>query len=133
MQMRSKSSLLVITIALLATNCSARAAEKVVVPKHAMAIYAPAPKYPLFALMRHEEGSGTFVFRVDIKSGLVKAVIVARSTGHADLDAAAMKAFKRWKFEPGAVPSIKQIDAHSKDPLASRDGLVKAPISFTIR
>ena len=109
------------------------AAESVAVPKTAMAIYSPKPKYPLFALMRHEEGAGVFVFRVDIKSGRVKQVIAARSTGHKDLDAAALKAFNEWKFQPGAVPSIKQIFPTSADPLASKDGLVKVPIDFKIR
>ena len=131
--MRLQSIGFAITIALLANNYPARAAGNVVVPKHALAIYAPAPKYPLFAEMRHEEGGGIFVFRVDIKSGRVKAVIIAQSTGHADLDAAAVKAFKRWKFQPGVTPSIKQIRPDSKDPLASQDGLVKLPITFTIR
>jgi TonB family protein len=124
---------LIVAMALFAINYPAGAAERVVLPKTAMAIYAPAPKYPLFALLRHEEGGGIFVFRVDIKSGRVKAVVVAQSTGHADLDSAAVKAFKRWKFQPGATPSIRQIRPNSKDPLASQDGLVKVPITFTIR
>lgn len=83
--------------------------------------------------MRHEEGAGVFVFRVEIKTGRVKKVIVARCTGHIDLDAAALKAFQQWKFQPGAVASIKEIFPKSEDPLASEDGLVKVPIDFTIR
>src|ERR1700719_5030514 len=131
--MRLQSVWFTITIALLANNYPAQAAGDVVIPKYTRAIYAPAPKYPLFAVMRHEEGGGIFVFRVDIESGRVKAVIIAQSTGHPDLDAAAVKAFRRWKFQPGATPSIKQIRPDSKDPLASQDGLVKVPITFTIQ
>jgi TonB family protein len=123
----------IISIVLLAVSSQAVAAESVAVPKTAQAVYAPKPKYPVFALMRHEEGAGIFVFRVEIKSGLVKKVIVARSTGHKDLDAAALKAFNEWKFQPGAVASIKHIFPKSEDPLASTDGLVKVPIDFTIR
>jgi TonB family protein len=120
-------------IVLLFSSSAAGATERVAVHRTAMAIYAPEPKYPLFAVIRHEQGGGIFVFRVDIKSGRVKQVIVAQSTGHADLDAAAMKAFRRWKFVPGAVPSIKQIRPDSKDPLATQDGLVKIPVTFTVR
>ena len=122
-----------VLIVLLGSRLPSHAAEKVAVPKTAMAIYSPKPKYPLFALMRHEEGAGIFVFRVDIKSGRVKKVVVARSTGHKDLDAAALKIFKEWKFQPEAVPSIKQIFPKSTDPHALQDGLVKVPIDFTIR
>jgi len=129
----TKICLATIAIIVVAISSPAIAAESVAVPKTALAVYAPKPKYPLFALMRHEEGAGIFVFRVEINSGRVKKVIVARSTGHKDLDAAALKAFKEWKFQPGAVASIKQIFPKSEDPLASEDGLVKLPIDFKIR
>ena len=121
------------SLATLMVSSTTIAGERVAVQKTALAIYAPAPRYPLFALIRHEEGGGIFLFRVDIKSGRVKNVVVAQTTGHADLDAAATKAFKRWKFKPGATPSIQQINPDSKDPLASQDGLVKIPVTFTIR
>ena len=130
--MRFKSCLLLLTIALLAINFPAHAAEKIVIPKQAVAIYTPDPKYPFFALMRREEGSGIFVFRVDIKSGRVKQVVVAQSTGHQDLDSAAVKAFKQWRFKPGVLPPIKKILPQSKDPLASKDSLAKIPVTFTI-
>jgi TonB family protein len=112
---------------------SASAAERVAVSKTAMAIYAPAPKYPFLALIAHEEGVGMFVFRVEIKSGRVKNVIVAKSTGYKDLDGATVKALKQWKFKPEEVRSIKQIFPNSTDPLASEDGLVKVPVTFSIR
>src|SRR5437762_1043649 len=115
--------LLIIAAALMATNSSVIAAEKVSIPKTAVAIYTPMPKYPLRAGLRREEGRGLFLFRINVKSGLVKEVIVVTSTGHADLDAAAVIALKQWKFKPGASPSIKQVNPHSKDPLAAEDGL----------
>jgi TonB family protein len=121
----------ILAIALFAVSASA--AERVAVSKTAMAIYAPAPKYPFLALIAHEEGVGIFVFRVDIKSGRVKNVIVAKSTGYKDLDAATVKALKQWKFKPEEVRSIKQIFPNSTDPLASEDGLVKVPVTFSIR
>lgn len=47
---------------------------------------------------------GTAVLIVDIESGLVKDAVMARSTGHAILDNAAVSAFRRWRFKPGAAP-----------------------------
>jgi TonB family protein len=127
-------SRLSITIAFVAlTDRSLVAAEQVSIPKTAQAIYAAKPKYPLFALLRQEEGGGIFVLRVNVKSGRVKQIIVAQSTGHKDLDAAAVKSLKQWRFKPGATPSIKRIEPYSKDPLAAEDGLVKCPVTFTIR
>ena len=128
--MSSKSrAILAITL----FGVSASAAEHVAVSKTAMAIYAPAPKYPFLALIAHEEGAGMFVFRVDIKSGRVKNVIVAKSTGYKSLDGATVKAFKQWKFKPEGMRSIRQIFPNSTDPLASEDGLVKVPVTFSIR
>jgi periplasmic protein TonB len=112
---------------------SASAAEHVAVLNSAPAIYAPAPKYPFLALIAHQEGAGMFVFRVDIKSGRVKNVIVAKSTGYKNLDGATVKALKQWKFKPEGVRSIRQIFPNSTDPLASEDGLVKVPVTFSIR
>ena len=47
---------------------------------------------------------GTAILIVDIESGLVKDAVMARSTGHAILDNAAVSAFRRWRFKPGAAP-----------------------------
>ena len=49
-----------------------------------------------------------FVMRIQIKSGRVKEVYVARSTGHSDLDAATVQALKQWRFKPDALPPIKK-------------------------
>jgi TonB family protein len=124
-----------LAIALLALGFTtpAYAAEKIVVPKQAVAIDNPQPKYPLLASMRGEQGTGFFVMRIDISSGRVKEVYIVRSTGHGDLDSAAVKALKRWRFKPGALPPITKIMPGSKDPLAAKDSLVKLPITFELR
>jgi TonB family protein len=89
------------------------------------------PEYPLEARQRHATGAGIFVLRVQVKSGRVKEVEVARSTGHAILDAAAVKALKKWRFKPGApLGLIKDILPDRKDPFAAEDSLIKAPVSF---
>ena len=124
-----------LAIALLAVVfvLSAEAAEKVVVPKQAVAIVNPYPLYPFFALMRGAQGTGIFVTRIEIKNGRVKEVYIARSTGHRDLDRATIKALKQWRFKPGALPPITKILPHAKDPLAAEDSLVKVPVTFEIR
>jgi TonB family protein len=120
-------------LSLFASHTTVRAAERVDIPKPAVAIYAPKPTYPLFALLRQEKGGGIFVFRVDIKSGRVKQIIIAQSTGHKDLDAAAVKAFQQWKFQPGVLEPVKKLPPWIRDPSAQKDALVKAPVTFTIR
>ena len=108
------------------------AAGTVAAPKTSLAVYSPKPKYPLFAGLRGAHGSGIFVLRIQIKSGRVKQVDVARSTGHKDLDAAAVAALKRWRFKSGTLLPIKKIDPDRKDPFEMEDSLVKVPVSFDL-
>jgi TonB family protein len=96
------------------------------------AIYMPAPDYPLSARQRHSTGAGIFVLRVQIKTGRVKAVEVARTTGDPVLDAAATKTLKRWLFKPSALPRIKDFWPEAKDPFATEDSLLKIPIRFVL-
>jgi TonB family protein len=117
----------------LATGQALPAAESVAIPKTALAIYAPQPRYPFFALLRHEEGSGIFVFRVDIKTGRVKQIMIAQSTQHKDLDAATVKVLKEWRFTPGALKPVAKVPSFIKDPSAKEDAFVKLPVTFTIR
>ena len=71
------------------------------------------------------------MLRVQISTGRVKEVVVARSTGHSILDAAAARALIQWRFKPGVLPSIKEILPKLRDPLATADSLIKIPVSFT--
>jgi TonB family protein len=128
--------LLIATVLLAASVYRVEAAPRVAVSKHvsvASAIYTPRPNYPMGALARYEQGSGWFVMRVQIKSGRVKEVEVARSTGHSDLDASTVDALKRWRFKPNALSSIKKILPHRNDPFATEDALVKVPVSFELQ
>jgi len=120
-------------LALIAIAASAGGAERVVLPKQALAIYTPKPTYPFLALVKHEEGKGLFVLRINIKSGRVKEVIVARTTGHTRLDKAASEALRQWKFQPDVLAPITKILPNAKDPRAAEDSLAKVPITFEIR
>ena len=121
-----------IIIVVLAKSSSSLAAERVVVAPDAQqwVIHMVLPRYPTAARQRHATGAGIFVMRVQIKTGLVKSVDVARTTGDADLDAAAVAALRQWRFKPGVLPSIKQILPHWKDRFETEDSLIKAPVRF---
>ena len=89
-------------------------------------IHAPKPNYPVRA-----QGEGIFVLRVNIKTGLVKEVIAARSTGNQILDGAAAIALRQWRFKPGALPYLKLTLPPQYPPLTKEETIVKVPINFT--
>jgi hypothetical protein len=76
------------------------------------AIYTPAPQYPVEAAARHIRGSGIFIIRVHVKTGLVVSAWASQSIGSPLLDSAA--------FRSGA-----------SSPACSRR-LVSSLLSFTI-
>jgi TonB family protein len=56
--------------------------------------------YPSLARIQHRGGKGWF--RLELRSnGSVATVRVMQTTGHADLDEAAIVSFSRWRFRPG--------------------------------
>lgn len=74
----------------------------------AVAISAPRPEYPYEARSRHITGSGVCVVSVDVASGSVTDASMAQSIGNPILDNAAVSAFRRWKFKPGAcAPKVR--------------------------
>jgi TonB family protein len=98
----------------------------------ALAINTPRPEYPYEARSRHYTGSGVFICRIDIKSGRVKKVLMAKSTGHTMLDVEAMRALQRWQFMPGKLRPIREIMPNLKDPFRDQDSLAKVPVSFAM-
>jgi len=68
-------------------------------------IYSPMPLYPRIAWVRNE-GSGLFLLSLR-PNGTVSAVAVERSTEYRELDAAAIKALKQWRFQ--AEASVTQV------------------------
>ena len=77
-------------------------------------------------------GDGLFLMRVQIRTGLVKDVRIAHSTGWSILDAAAIRALKQWRFRPGpaGLKPIKEQLPKLKDPYAAEDSFVKLPVHF---
>jgi protein TonB len=61
-----------------------------------------SPVYPMLARRRGLEGAGIVRLRISARGDVIEATI-ARSSGHALLDDAAVEAFATWKFEPRRV------------------------------
>lgn len=95
-----------------------------------LVIFAPRPAYPESARTRGIQGSGSFKLIVRVKTGRIQRIVVFRSTGSPTLDAAAIKAFRQWRFKPRVLPSMRQLYPPTKEPAADEDACVLVPISF---
>lgn len=61
----------------------------------------PPPKYPSLAARNHEEGTVTVEIMVDA-SGAITSAKIQKTSGHSELDEAAVDVVKnRWRFPPG--------------------------------
>jgi TonB family protein len=70
------------------------------------AVSAPRPEYPYEARRQKITGEGIAILNVDPVSGGVTGVTMAKTTGSAFLDNAAIAGFKRWRFKPGTVSNV---------------------------
>jgi protein TonB len=94
--------------------------EKVTEPRgYAGYLSNPAPEYPVAAQKRGLEGQVLLKVHV-LPSGKPDDVTVARSSGHAVLDDAALKAVMRWVFEP------------ARRGQTAIEGWVQVPLNFRI-
>ena len=73
----------------------------------ALATYAPAPGYPSKLRLDGISGSGVCVVSVDSGSGRVIEASMAQSTGNPQLDKAALRTFRKWRFKPGTVSTVR--------------------------
>jgi protein TonB len=71
----------------------------VVPPRPASGASNPPPEYPPASRLRGEQGRVTLLVQVD-PLGEVRDLSVLGSSGHAALDGAALRAVRRWRFEP---------------------------------
>ena len=79
----------------------------------------PLPRYPTVARRRGIEGTVTLEVRVN-GAGLPEQVVLARSSGSALLDEAALEAVRRWRFRPAR---------RAGEPV---HGVVTVPITFRL-
>lgn len=61
------------------------------------ALHSPAPEYPEEARWEKRTGQATLGFRVE-EDGSVAEIRMLHSSGHTDLDAAAMESLRHWRF-----------------------------------
>jgi TonB family protein len=71
------------------------------------AIYAPIPRYPYEARVKHMQGSGLALLTVDRRTGYVTSARMLESTQHQILDDEAVKAFRAWRFKPETVSVVR--------------------------
>jgi TonB family protein len=71
------------------------------------ALTAPRLEYPYEARRQKITGSGVAALTVDPVSGSVTGVVMEASTGSPVLDNAAVTGFRRWRFKPGTVSSVR--------------------------
>jgi protein TonB len=72
-----------------------------------LALNAPRPEYPYEARRQKITGDGVVIMTVDPGTGSVITVSIWKSTGSTVLDNAAVAAYRRWRFKPGTVPTVK--------------------------
>jgi TonB family protein len=70
------------------------------------ALASPGAAYPEEAQKIKATGSGIYELRID-NSGKTTAVAIARSSGSAVLDKAAVTAFWKWRFKPAVFRSVR--------------------------
>ena len=87
-------------------------------PAKEVAIYAPKPDYTLAARARRLEGEGIFLLQLRA-DGTVKSVNIFKSTGHSELDASAVIAFRKWRFRPGMANKVKIPVTFSVEPASA--------------
>ena len=73
----------------------------------AVAVRAPLPVYPYQAKHDHITGDGVCVMTVDTAIGKVTDATMEQSTGNAILDKATTNAFRKWRFKPGTVSTVR--------------------------
>jgi TonB family protein len=73
---------------------------------HPLVLNSPPVELPTEAIRQHLSGSGTVMLEVG-GDGMVSKAYMVQSTGHRLLDDAAIRAYRQWRFKPGAVTKIK--------------------------
>ena len=113
-------------------SCAAAASAQVTRPQVPMTqiIEAPKPWYPDVARRHNIHGNGVFLLRTNIPSGRVTQVIVGQTTGSPLLDEEAVKAFRQWRFKPGALTHRDIHKPRLKPPISKDECLVMIPVTF---
>jgi protein TonB len=66
-----------------------------------------APEYSYYDRLKQHEGEGLFRLTLDLKTGAVTSVSIAKSTGFATLDNSAITSLRQWRWKPGKWRQIE--------------------------
>lgn len=108
---RACAVLLVVFAAAIQDVRAAKPQEHLQPDYRAVVISGPRPDYPYEARRGRITGSGVVVIQVDTSTGKVVSCQMNPSTGNTVLDAAALYAFRQWRFKPGTV-AMARIPIH---------------------
>jgi TonB family protein len=70
-------------------------------------VKAYLPEYPYEARRAHITGTGIVFLQIDTLTGKVVSCRMDPGTGNVELDAAALAAFRDWRFKPGTVARVR--------------------------
>ena len=94
----------VLTIAAAPEKSTMRGSRTISIEEaRSLAIYTPAPQYPLEAWRKHATGRGMALLEIDSRTGTATSARMLQTTGWGVLDNAALKALRQWRFKPGTV------------------------------
>jgi TonB family protein len=76
-------------------------------PPPPKAIYTPRPVYRPEWAKQGLAGKGVVLVSIDQQTGKVAGVRMLQSTGHKQLDGAALEAYSQWRFQPGTGSQVQ--------------------------
>ena len=76
-------------------------------PPPPKAIYTPGPVYRPEWAKQGLAGKGVVLVSIDQQTGKVTGVRMLQSTGHKQLDGAALEAYSQWRFQPGTGSQVQ--------------------------
>jgi TonB family protein len=71
------------------------------------ATYWFLPEYPREARDKGVTGKGVAVVKIDPQTGYVTSASMLKSTGQENLDNAALRAFRQWRFKPRSITTLE--------------------------
>jgi TonB family protein len=80
------------------------------------ALESPTTPYPKEAREAKTTGSGLYELRIN-QAGAVTEVVIVKSSRSAVLDNAAKTTFRKWRFKPGRIASVRIPVAWSVNPV----------------
>lgn len=92
-------------------------------PPPPKAIYTPRPVYRPEWAKQGLAGKGVVLVTIDQQTGKVTGVRMLQSTGHKQLDGAALEAYSQWRFQPGTGSQVQipiEFAGRPKPPVAKQ-------------